>query len=159
MSMQLQPGTFPRGRKVAVVASRYNEDVTSRLLDGALARLRERGIPDEDVDVARVPGAFEIPGIAKRLALTGRYAAIVCIGAVIRGETPHFEYICQASAYGIVEVGLETGVPCSFGVITCDSEEQALSRTGGLMGHKGKEAADAAVEMASLYASVGPVMA
>ncbi len=155
--MLLEGGPFPKGRRIAVVAARFNEEVASRLLDGALARLRERGVPEEAIDVARVPGAFEVPGAAKRLALTGRYAAIVCLGAVIRGETPHFDYICQACARGILEIGLSTGVPAAFGVLTCDADEQALERAGGRMGHKGVEAADAALEMAALYAAIGPV--
>ena len=116
--MLIEPGPFPKGRKVAVIAARFNEEVTTRLLAGAVARLRERGIPVDAIDVVRVPGAFEIPAVAWRLASTGSYAAIVCLGAVIRGETPHFDYICQAAARGIMSVSLETGIPASFGVLT-----------------------------------------
>ncbi len=152
--MLIEGNELPKGRKIAVVAARFNEQVTEKLLGGALARLRERGIPDTDIDLSRVPGAFEVPGVAKRLALTGRYAAIVCLGALIRGETPHFDYIAQACSIGIGEVALSTGVPATFGVLTCDTEEQALARVGGEMGHKGKEAADAAIEMAGLYAAI-----
>lgn len=152
----IEGSSFPKGRRVAVVAARFNEAVTEPLLAGAVRRLRERGIAEADIDVAHVPGAFEIPGVAKRMALTGRYGAIVCLGALIRGETPHFDYIAKACALGIGEVSLSTGVPAAFGVLTCDTEEQALARVGGEMGHKGEEAADAALEMAALYAAIGP---
>lgn len=137
-------------RRVAVVAARFNEEVTSPLLESCLARLRERGVPEESVDVARVPGSFELPAAALRLAETGRYAAIVCLGALIRGETPHFDYIAQAAARGIADVAITTGIPTAFGVLTCDTDAQALARVG-----KGAEAADAALEMAGLFEAIG----
>ena len=138
-------------KKFAVVAARFNEEITTPLLAGCLARLRERGVGDDAVHVARVPGAFEVPQAAQRLAQTGWYAAVVCLGALIRGETPHFDYLARACSQGIEDVALATGVPCAFGVLTCDTEEQARARTGGAMGHKGAEAADAAIDMALLF--------
>ncbi len=142
------------GKSIAVAAARFNEDVAERLLSGCLARLRERGVPEDAIDVARVPGSFELPAAAMKLALTERYAAVVCLGALIRGETPHFDVIARACADGIARVALDTGVPCAFGVLTCDTEEQALARAGGAMGNKGAEAADAALDMARLFAAI-----
>jgi 6,7-dimethyl-8-ribityllumazine synthase len=143
-----------RGKAIAVVAARFNEEPAERLLAGSLERLRARGVPEDAIEVARVPGSFEVPAAAMRLALTERYAAIVCLGVLIRGETPHFDYIARACSEGIARVAIETGVPCAFGVLTCETDEQALARTGGAMGHKGAEAADAALEMAGLFAAI-----
>ena len=143
-----------RGRRFAVVVSRFNEPVTSRLLEGALAAFRRHGVADEDVEVARTPGAFEIPLVAQRLARSQRFDAVVCLGAVIRGETPHFEYVAGQCARGVQTVGLETGVPCIFGVLTTDSLEQALERAGGSHGNKGWDASVAAMEMAALLESL-----
>jgi 6,7-dimethyl-8-ribityllumazine synthase len=143
--------------RFAVVAARFNEELTEPLLAGCLARLRERGVPPANVAVARVPGAFEVPLAAHRLALLADagFAAVICLGVLLRGETPHFDYIAQACSLGISRVALETGVPCAFGVLTCDTEEQAKARLGGPMGHKGAEAADAAIEMAGLFRAIG----
>jgi 6,7-dimethyl-8-ribityllumazine synthase len=143
-----------RARRFAVVVSRFNEPVTSRLLEGALAAFRRHGVADEDVEVARAPGAFEIPLVAQRLARSGRFDAVVCLGAVIRGETPHFEYVAGECARGVQAVGLDTGVPCIFGVLTTDSVEQALERAGGSHGNKGWDASVAAMEMAALLESL-----
>jgi 6,7-dimethyl-8-ribityllumazine synthase len=143
-----------RARRFAVVVSRFNEPVTSRLLEGALAAFRRHGVADEDVEVARAPGAFEIPLVAQRLARSGRFDAVVCLGAVIRGETPHFEYVAGECARGVQAVGLGTGVPCIFGVLTTDSVEQALERAGGSHGNKGWDASVAAMEMAALLESL-----
>jgi 6,7-dimethyl-8-ribityllumazine synthase len=137
------------GMRFAVIASRFNEHVTELLLDGALGELREHGVGD-DVPVHWVPGAFEIPIVAQRLAATHAYDAIICLGAVIRGNTPHFEFVAGECAAGIARVALKLGVPCSFGVLTTDSLDQALARCGGEEGNKGAEAARTAIEMAAL---------
>lgn len=137
--------------RVAIVVSRFNDFVTERLLDGARAGLRESGIGDEDVDVLRVPGAFEIPMAAQRAAETGRVSAVVCLGCLIRGATPHFEFIASAAAHGITAAAAATGVPMAFGVLTTNSVEEALERAGSGPDNKGREAALAAVEMAALF--------
>jgi 6,7-dimethyl-8-ribityllumazine synthase len=135
---------------VAVVASRFNEGVTRRLVEGALAGLAKQGVADDDVDLAWVPGAFEIPFIARRLATTGRYDAIICLGAVIRGDTAHFELVANEAARGIAEVARDTGVPVVFEVLATETLAQAEERAGGAHGNKGWDAAAAALEMASL---------
>jgi 6,7-dimethyl-8-ribityllumazine synthase len=139
-----------RGRRFAVAVSRFNGVVTSELLDGALAAFRRHGIADDDVAVAWTPGAFELPLATKRMAQSGGFDAVVCLGAVIRGETAHFDYVAGECARGIQQAALETGVPCIFGVLTTDTLEQALDRAGGKHGNKGWEAATAAIEMAGL---------
>ena len=136
--------------EVAVVASRYNAEVVQKLLDGAVGRLAERGIPRERITVALVPGAWELPLACRRLAEAGGHQAVVALGCVIRGDTPHFEYVCREASRGIIQASLDTGLPVSFGVLTVDSMEQALARAGGSAGNKGAEAADAAVDMAQL---------
>lgn len=138
------------GMRICVVVSRWNEFVTRKLLEGALATLRERGLASDDVTTAWVPGAFEVPTAAKWAAESGRFDAVVCLGAVIRGDTAHFEYVAGGAAEGIRAVSLSTGIPVIFGVLTVDTVEQALSRAGGKDGHKGSEAALAAIEMVSL---------
>lgn len=140
------------GRAVGVVVSRFNGDITTRLLDGALDALSAAGVPRERIDVMPVPGAFELPLGAMALAKTRRYACIVALGCVIRGDTPHFEYVAAEAASGLQLTGLETGVPVSFGVLTCDSRRQAEERAGGPQGNKGVEAAESALEMADLLA-------
>jgi len=143
-----------RTRRFAVAVSRFNEVVTTRLLDGALAAFRRHGAEDEDLEVAWAPGAFELPLVALRLARSGQFDAVVCVGAVIRGETAHFDYVAGECARGVRQVGLETGVPCIFGVLTTETLEQALDRAGGAHGNKGWEAATAAMEMAALLESL-----
>ena len=138
------------GRRIAVVAARFNEVVTRPLLEGALEGLADGGVSGDDVDVAWVPGAFEIPLIARRMASTGRYDAVVCLGAVIRGETAHFDLVARETARGIADVARDTDVPVIFEVLATDSLEQAMERAGGTHGNKGWEAAKAALEMASL---------
>jgi 6,7-dimethyl-8-ribityllumazine synthase len=138
------------GRRIAVVVARFNALVTRKLLDGALAGLRSHGVADEDVDVAWVPGAFELPLVARRLAASRTYDAVICLGAVIRGQTPHFEHVATQAATGIREAGEATGIPVIFGVLTTETLEQALDRAGGEHGNKGWDAAAAALEMASL---------
>lgn len=139
-----------RGRRVAVVASRFNERVTRKLVEGALAGLAKQGVDDDDVDLAWVPGAFEIPLVARRLAATGRYDAIICLGAVIRGDTAHFELVANETARGIADVSRDTGVPVVFEVLATETLAQAVERAGGAHGNKGWDAAAAALEMASL---------
>jgi 6,7-dimethyl-8-ribityllumazine synthase len=144
-------GTFEaRGRRFAVVAGRFNGAVTERLVDGALSAFRRHGVGDDDVEVAWVPGSFEIPLAARRLARSGRFDAVVCLGAVIRGETAHFDYVAGEAARGIQQVSLETDLPCIFGVLTTETMEQAVDRAGGKHGNKGWDAAMAAMEMAGL---------
>lgn len=143
-----------RGLRFAVVASRFNPVICARLLDGALAALARAGAADADVEVVRVPGAFEIPVLALRLAQTKRFDAIICLGAVIRGETPHFESIASAVAHGITRAGLASGTPMTFGVLTTHTVEEALARSEPGDANKGAEAAYAAVEMAHLIRSL-----
>jgi 6,7-dimethyl-8-ribityllumazine synthase len=135
-------------RSVGIVVGRFNGDITSRLLDGAMDALAEAGVARERVDVMPVPGAFELPLGAMALARTRRYACVIALGCVIRGDTPHFEYVAAEAASGLQLAGLETGVPVSFGVLTCDSRKQAEERAGGANGNKGAEAARTALEMA-----------
>jgi 6,7-dimethyl-8-ribityllumazine synthase len=142
------------GRRFAVVAARFNEVVVRRLVDGTLDGLRAKGATDGDLDLAWVPGSFELPLVARRLADTGRYAAIVCLGAVIRGETPHFDHVAEQAAHGIRRAAEDSGVPVVFGVLTTDTFAQAMDRAGGTHGNKGWDAAMAAMEMASLLAEL-----
>jgi 6,7-dimethyl-8-ribityllumazine synthase len=136
------------GMRVAIVVARFNRDITEKLLEGAEATLRKRDAAD--VTVTWVPGAYELPLVAKRLAESGTADAVVCLGAVIRGETAHFEYVAGEAAAGITRASLDTGVPVIFGVLTVDNREQALDRLGGKDGHKGEEAALTAIEMVAL---------
>jgi 6,7-dimethyl-8-ribityllumazine synthase len=138
-----------RGR-FAVVVSRYNSNITAKLLAGAIERLSAGGAPDASIDVAWVPGAWELPLIARRFARTGRHVAVLCLGAVIRGETTHDQYISQQVSRSLGQIALDTGVPVLFGVLTCNTLEQAIHRAGGNQGNKGVECAEAALEMASL---------
>ncbi|MBI4616400.1 MAG: 6,7-dimethyl-8-ribityllumazine synthase [Planctomycetes bacterium] len=139
-----------QGLTFALVVSRFNEVVTGRLLAGAIDCLVRHGVRDADLTVVRVPGAFEIPLAAKAAAESGRFRGVVCLGALVRGETPHFDYLSSAVAKALAEVGLSTGVPASFGVLTTDTLDQALDRAGGKAGNKGAEAALAVLEMVRL---------
>jgi 6,7-dimethyl-8-ribityllumazine synthase len=139
-----------KGLKFGIVASRFNEFITSKLLDGAIDALLRHGAKEEDIEVIRVPGSFEIPLLAKKLAFKGAYNAIICLGAIIRGSTPHFEYIAAEVSKGIASASMETGVPIAFGVITSDTIEQAVERAGTKSGNKGWDAAITAIEMAQL---------
>ena len=138
------------GLRVGIVVARFNESVTRPLLDGAREGLTRLGVAADAIDVAWTPGCFEIPLVARRLADTGRYDAVICLGAVIRGETPHFEYVAGQAAAGIARVSLDTGLPVIFGVLTTETLEQAINRAGAKAGNKGFDAALTAVEMASL---------
>jgi 6,7-dimethyl-8-ribityllumazine synthase len=139
-----------KGLKFALVVGRFNEFISGHLLNGALDNLRRHEAADDDIDIAWVPGAFEMPLIAQRLAGSGRYDAVICLGAVIRGGTPHFDYVASEVAKGIAKVGLDSGVPVVFGVLTTDSVEQAVERAGTKAGNKGWAAATTALEMANL---------
>ena len=141
--------------RIAIVVARFNDFVTDRLLAGAQEVLRERGVSESDIDVLRVTGAFEIPIAAQRVAETGRVAGVVCLGCLIRGATPHFDYIASACAHGITAAAAATGVPMAFGVLTTNSVEEALERCAPGDGNKGREAAIAALEMATLFATLG----
>ena len=140
--------------RLAIVVSRFNHLVSVRLLEGATAELARRGVNDDDVHVAWVPGAFEIPQTARALADTRRYDAIIALGVVIRGGTPHFDYVCRGVTDGVREVMRDTGIPVAFGVLTTDDVEQALERAGGEHGNKGRDAAGVAIEMARLLPSL-----
>ncbi len=139
-------------RSVGIAVSRFHADITTRLLEGALDALAEAGVERERVDVMQVPGAFELPLGAMALAKTRRYACVIALGCVIRGDTPHFEYVASEAASGLQLAALETGIPVSFGVLTCDNRRQAEARTGGRHGNKGAEAARSALEMADVFA-------
>ncbi len=155
MNMKVYEGALlGTGLRFGVVVSRFNEFISRKLLDGALDALSRHGVAPEDIEVAWVPGAFEIPLVARRMAASGGYHAVICLGAVIRGATPHFEYVAAEVTKGIAQVGLETGVPVLFGVLTTDSIEQAIERAGTKGGNKGFDAALAAIEMANLLRSL-----
>jgi 6,7-dimethyl-8-ribityllumazine synthase len=152
--------------RFAIVASRFNPSITERLLEGAVSTLTAHGVADDHIDVARVPGAFEIPTVAERLAASGRYVAVICLGAVVRGETSHDQHINRAVSVALSEIGIHHGLPVIFGVLTCNTLEQAIARSGGQTGRKGKdleeggtsnkgiEAAEAALEMVDLLAKL-----
>jgi 6,7-dimethyl-8-ribityllumazine synthase len=136
--------------RYAIVIGRFYEDLAARLLDGARTAFAEHGHGQDQVDVFDVPGAFELPLAASYAAGSGRYAGVACLGAVIRGETDHYDFVCAETASGIMRVGLETGVPCAFGVLTCETMDQALARAGGGKRDQGRHAAEAIIRMASL---------
>jgi 6,7-dimethyl-8-ribityllumazine synthase len=142
------------GKRFALVASRYNEIVSRRLIEGARDCLERHGAAEQDVELYRVPGSFEIPVVARKVADSGRYDAVVCLGTIIRGETPHFDFVAGEAARGVGQAGMDTGVPVIFGVVTTDTVEQAVDRAGGRTGNRGAEAALAAVEMASLLETI-----
>ena len=150
MSKSYEGTLLGEGLRFGVVISRFNEFISKKLLEGAMDALVRHGVKQGDIEVAWTPGSFEIPLAAKRMAETGRYAAVICLGAVIRGGTPHFEYIASEVTKGIARVGLETGMPVIYGVITADTLEQAIERAGTKMGNAGFEAAMSAIEMANL---------
>lgn len=152
---RLYEGSFDGSRlRVGVIAARFNETVSQRLLEGALDGLKRHGVADADVSVAWVPGAFEVPLAAERMASSGEFDALVCVGAVIRGETAHFDYVAGESAAGIAAASRKTGVPIANGILTTEDADQAVQRAGGKAGNKGFEAALAAIEMANLLATL-----
>ena len=150
MPRTLEGGLDGQDLTLAIVVSRFNQRLTERLLAGAQEALAKHGVDPERVDVVHVPGSFELPLTAQRLAETGRYQAVVCLGCVLRGETPHFDYVAGQAASGIARVGLDTRVPVIFGVVTADTLQQALDRVGGREGNKGFDAVLTAIEMANL---------
>ena len=141
--------TTPQGR-FAIVASKFNQEIVAKLVGGAKDALRKYRVADDASDLVLVPGAFELPLVAARLAGSKKYVAVICLGAVIRGDTDHYDYVCRAATDGILQAGLMTGVPVLFGVLTCDTDEQALDRTGGKQGNKGFDVVVAAIEMVNL---------
>lgn len=150
MPRNLQGQLTANGQRFAIVVSRFNEFITSRLLAGALDALQRHGCTDDDVTIVQVPGAFEISFVAKRLAESKGYDAVICLGCVIRGQTPHFDYVAGESAKGIAQVALATGVPTVYGVLTTETLEQAIDRAGAKAGNKGYDAALSAIELANL---------
>ena len=150
MPTEITPAALEPADHFGIVVAKWNEAITRKLLDGAVSTLREHGVKDEAIEVAWVPGSFEIPVVAQRMAASGRFAAVICLGAVIRGETTHDQHINRAVSVGLGEAGLHTGVPVLFGVLTCDTLEQAIHRSGGNVGNKGSECALAALEMINL---------
>ncbi|MFH0846848.1 MAG: 6,7-dimethyl-8-ribityllumazine synthase [Chloroflexota bacterium] len=155
MEEQFEGKLLGKGLKFGIVVARFNEFITGKLLNGAKDALLRHGVESRDIQVTWVPGSFEIPLIAKRLAETKRYDAIICLGAVIRGGTPHFEYVAAEVSKGIASVSLATGLPVIYGVLTTDTIEQAIERAGTKMGNRGFEAAVAAIEMANLIKNIG----
>ena len=153
--MELQGSHSAPGFRFAIIVSRFNADVTEGLLTGARAALAEAGVRDEDITLVRVPGAFELPVVAGKLASTGRFDAIICLGCVIKGDTMHFEYISAAASQGIMDVSTTSGVPVAFGMLTALDDEQARARSADSPDNKGREAAHAAVEMATLWRHIG----
>ncbi len=155
MSKVLGGSLSAKGLKVALLLSRFNEFIGDRLKEGALDTLLRSGANEKDIDIVMVPGSFEIPLVASKLARKKRYDALICLGAVIRGSTPHFEYVSAEVSKGIARVSLEEGIPISFGIITADNLEQAIERAGTKSGNKGRDAALSAIEMANLLKEIG----
>lgn len=151
MANVIKSDLMAKGKSFAVVISRFNEFISSKLLDGCLDTLSRHGAQETAQDVVWVPGAFEIPPVALKLARSKKYDAVICLGTVIRGATPHFEFVASAAAKGVAKVSLDTGTPCIFGVITADNLEQAIERAGTKDGNKGRDAALSAIEMANLW--------
>ena len=155
MANILEGKLVAEGMRFAIVASRFNEFITNKLLSGALDILHRHGAAEADIDVAWVPGAFEIPMVAKKLAETKKYDAVICVGAVIRGATSHYDYVCSEVSKGVAQAGLTTGVPVIFSVVTTENIEQAIERAGTKAGNKGADGAMAAIEMANLLRQSG----
>ena len=143
-----------QGENFCIILSRFNDFIGGKLLDGAVDELQRHGVDNEDIDIVRVPGAFEIPVVAKKCAKTGKYAAIITLGAVIKGSTSHYDYVCAEVSKGVAAVSLETEVPVIFGVLTTDNIEQAIERAGTKAGNKGADAAKSAIEMANLMKAI-----
>jgi len=150
----LEGNVIGNGIKVGIVAARFNEFIVSRLIGGAEDALVRHGVDTDDVDLAWVPGAFEIPVVAQKMASSGKYDAVICLGAVIKGSTSHYDYVCAEVSKGIAAVGLNTGIPVMFGVLTTDNIEQAIERSGTKAGNKGYDAACSAIEMVNLMKNI-----
>ena len=154
MSRIIEAGLLAEGKKFGIINARFNDFITEKLVSGALDALKRSGCADTDITIVKVPGAFEIPLAAKKMAESGNYDAIICLGAVIRGATSHYDYVCAEVSKGIAAVSLDSGLPVLFGILTTDSIEQAIERAGTKAGNKGFDAALAAIEMANLMASM-----
>lgn len=154
MPKVFEAGLKADGKNFAIIAGRFNDFITGRLVEGSLDALKRCGARDEDIDIFKVPGAFEIPLVAKKVASLGKYNAVICLGAVIRGATPHFDYVSNEATKGIAMAGLDTGVPVIFGILTTDTIEQAIERAGTKAGNKGWDAAMTAIEMANLMVEI-----
>lgn len=154
MPKTIEGNLIATGLKFALVVSRFNDFMTEKLVNGAIDVLRRHGTEEKFISVVYVPGAFEIPVVAKRLAQSGKYNAVICLGAVVRGETPHFDYISNEVTKGVAQVALESEIPVTFGVLTCDSIEQAIERSGAKAGNKGADAALAAIELVNLLSKL-----
>jgi 6,7-dimethyl-8-ribityllumazine synthase len=155
MGKQYEGSLVGKGLKFGIVVSRFNEFITNKLLSGAQDALKRHDVADEDVDIAWVPGAFEIPVVAQKMAQSNTYDAVICLGAVVRGSTPHFEYVASEVSKGIAKVGLKTGLPVTYGVVTADTLEQAIERAGTKAGNRGFDAAVDAIEMVNLMKNIG----
>ncbi len=155
MPKMIEGDLSAKGLKFGIVAARFNDFITSRLLDGCLDGLQRHGVADGDIEIAKVPGSYEVPLAARTMALSKKYNAVICLGAVIRGATPHFEYVSAEVSKGVAAVSLETGLPVIFGVLTTDTIEQAIERAGTKSGNKGWDAAVSAIEMANLMKQLG----
>lgn len=154
MANEIQGALSVDNQRFAIVVTRFNDFITSKLLSGAVDALCRHGCSEENITTVRVPGSFEIPITAMKLAKSGKYDAIICLGCIMRGETPHFDYICAEVARGVGRIGMKTGVPATFGVITSDTLEQSIQRAGSKAGNKGAEAALAAIEMTNVLSAI-----
>lgn len=153
--MKIYEGSLQaKGKKFGIIVARFNSFIAERLLEGALDTLTRSGATDKDIEIARVPGAYEIPLVAQKMATSKRYDAVICLGAVIRGATPHFDYVSSEVAKGVAQVGMDSGIPVIFGVLTTDTVEQAIERAGTKAGNKGSDCASAAIEMVNLLTSM-----
>ena len=154
--MNVFEGSFiPKDIRIGIVVARFNEFITNKLLGGAVDTLKRHGVADEDIDVAWVPGSFEIPLIAKKMADSGKYDAVICLGAIIRGSTTHYDLVCNEAAKGVTQVSLSSNIPVMFGIITTENLEQAIDRAGAKAGNKGSECAEGAIEMINLIRQIG----
>ncbi|MFQ5953278.1 MAG: 6,7-dimethyl-8-ribityllumazine synthase [Candidatus Omnitrophota bacterium] len=154
VSKLIKGDLIAKGKKFGIAVSRFNEFVSSKLVDGAVDALARHGAKETDLSVVWVPGSFELPIIAQKMTSSGKYDAVICLGVIIRGDTPHFEFIASETAKGIAKVAMDSDVPCVFGVVTADTLEQAIDRAGTKSGNKGRDAALSAIEMSSLYAEI-----
>jgi len=154
MPKTIEAGLKADGKNFAIIAGRFNDFITSRLVEGSVDALKRCGAKEEDIEIYKVPGAFEIPLVAKKVAALGKYNAVICLGAIIRGATPHFDYVSSEATKGIAMAGIETGVPVVFGILTTDTIEQAIERAGTKAGNKGWDAAMTAIEMANLMVEI-----
>ena len=154
--MNVFEGSFiPKDIRIGIVVARFNEFITNKLLGGAVDTLKRHGVADEAIDVAWVPGSFEIPLIAKKMADSGKYDAVICLGAIIRGSTTHYDLVCNEAAKGVAQVSLSSNIPVMFGIITTENLEQAIDRAGAKAGNKGSECAEGAIEMINLIRQIG----